>query len=456
MVLVIALLFGITSSQQKPDIHAKTIRDSGPYWVQERPHAEGYFTGIGVAKLGNDLAESRDKALKNALNDIATQIGVTLSSEIEQKDTEKNGQVRSEYQAAVKTLVSSHLEGVEIAETWQDAVNYWVYARLSIEEFERLRQSKIENARRMAFDLYIKGVAMEPLAISASLSNYLHIYKPLSEALCDPLRIMSGGKSIDLDVEVPAKIKSILSAITLDATPVTVPIKQGTEVNIPLKVIAKFVDANGNKLPIKGLPLAFRVDNGQGHLSSAVWTEDNGMAISTLEKIQQGNTITASVDLIAFWGQDTTSQVLAPQLSAFIPPTTTFHLNVSRRTACVISSERNIGNPLSIPYLEPIAKKSLEEIGVVCTERCDQADLVLEINGQTRPGNQLQNIHFSFLDMTISIRDRVSGHEIFKSSLNNTKGAGATFEHAGIKAYETATTLFISRLWPEALEALNK
>ena len=90
--LVIGLLISaIYPTAAFPQIEREDIK---PFWILKRPQQESYFVGIGVAGKGENLAESRDRALKNALNDIATQIETSVFSEIYIKDTEKAGRIQ--------------------------------------------------------------------------------------------------------------------------------------------------------------------------------------------------------------------------------------------------------------------------------------------------------------------------------------------------------------------------
>ena len=161
-----------------------------PVWVLQRPKSEGYFVGIGGARRAADLPGSRDRALKHALNDIATQIEANIFSEVFLKETEDAGQIRQEYGAEVRTMVSATLEGVEIVDTWEDAETCWAYVRLDIARFERRRQASLEKARQSAFCLFSKAGELEATgAMAEALSLYLQALKPLRDALGDPLPV---------------------------------------------------------------------------------------------------------------------------------------------------------------------------------------------------------------------------------------------------------------------------
>ena len=124
--------------------------------------------------------------------------------------------------------------------------------------------------------------------------------------------------------------------------------------------------------------------------------------------------------------------------------------------AYIISQESNLGHSLQIPYMEPIVKKKLGELGLDFVDQPGQADLVMEIKAQTRQGNKFQDIYFSFLDMTFSVRNRDSDNELFKTSLNNVKGVGISYEQAGLNAFEKAGEQLGKTVLANVLDELNR
>ncbi len=94
------------------------------------------------------------RAKESALNDIAQQINVTIGGEQMSKLSETFGKLSSEYQTTVRTSTSAELEGVETVDTWDGGGQYWVYCRLSIELYQKIRAEKLQNAESLALDLY--------------------------------------------------------------------------------------------------------------------------------------------------------------------------------------------------------------------------------------------------------------------------------------------------------------
>lgn len=328
-------------------------------------------------------------------------------------------------------MVTTTLEGIEIVDSWEDAENCWAYARLSIARFEHLRQQKIERARSLALGLFSRAADMAPDELAASLPLYIQALKPMQEAMGDPLQVVYRGASMALRTEIPLRIQDLLASIQLRADPIETPLKQGADLDVPLRVVAYSTDEQGTVRTVKGLPLKFAFAQGRGDLEAGAWTGDGGMGVSRLRRIRSANpvqVVVAELDL-----------ALQPHPSdfRFALPRARFQLEVLRRKVYIASLESNLGHPLQIPCLEPLLKKELAACGLGFVAQLDQADLLIEIRARTREGQRFRNIFFSFLDMTFSISDP-TGDEVFKSSLNNIKGSGTDYSQAGLRAFEKA------------------
>ena len=425
-----------------------------PDWVTHRPRQEAYFIGIGVATRGADLSESRDRATQNALNDIATQIQVNISSNIELEDAEDAADVHQSYLSEIKAIVeSTELAGVEIVDTYEGADEVWVYAHLSKQKFAQLRQEKIDKARRRAFSLFEQAEEKYPRAVTEALSLYLQALQPLAAALGDPLTVSYQESRINLDTTIPSRIRNILSSIALEASPVPSGIKRGTDIDVPLKVRGVFKTERGTVRPLPDLPLEFAFTQGSGRLINRVRTASSGLAVSRLTRIEdagRAQVIRAGVDLASL----IPLSAEGISLSIFAVPTVDIDLAVSKQKVFIHSSEINLGEKLQVLLVEPLVKKALSARGVEFADDPAQADVVVEIEAQTRQGNRAQNIHFSFLDLTLSLKRRADGVEIFKTALDNVKGAGPNFKQAGIKAFRKAGKELEKKALPEILEQL--
>jgi len=129
---------------------------------------------------------------------------------------------------------------------------------------------------------------------------------------------------------------------------------------------------------------------------------------------------------------------------------------VVQKKACITSRESNLGSPLFIPSIESVIKGRIGEYGFGFVQQCSQADFIISVEAQTRRGGRFQGIYFSYLDAKLSIRDQNSNNEAANTTLRNIKGAGITYEQAGLKAYEKAEEHLENQGLSDLIESLNQ
>ena len=332
---------------------------------------------------------------------------------------------------------------------------YFLGIGISQIDFDQRSQEKIKRTREQVLSLFAKAEAKDITAMSERLSLYMYALQYLPDALGDPLEVVYQGQTISLATEIPLRLQHFLSAITLKTVPVNTSIKQGTRCNIPLRITAFFQDSTGTVTNIKGLPLRFGFVQGNGLLTERVWTEDKGVAISVLQKVQGMETVQiveVVIDMAAFLEDDSLPMPTIP----FIQPRSLFQLQVVKRKACIDSREFNLDRPVPLFSIESVIKERIGKYGLEFVQQCNRAELIIDIEAQTRFGQRFQLIFFSYLDVTISIKDRNSNNEVAKTALSNIKGAGGTYEQAGLKAYEKAGNQLDKEVLPKLFETLNQ
>ena len=126
------------------------------------------------------------------------------------------------------------------------------------------------------------------------------------------------------------------------------------------------------------------------------------------------------------------------------------------KKVCVTSRESNLDRPLFIPSIESVIKDRIGEYGFEFVQQCSQADFIISVESQTRRGGRFQQIYFSYLDAKLSVRDQNSNNEVANTALSNIKGAGPTYEQAGLKAYEKAGEHLEKQVLSDLIETLNQ
>merc|ERR1711916_350630 len=115
----------------------------------------------------------------------------------------------------------------------------------------------------------------------------------------------------------------------------------------------------------------------------------------------------------AFVGIEESSAYFQKIIQEHRIPSTRFFLNVSGLSMFITSNETNLGQQMTIPFIEPSLKEALSNNGFAFTGDMGQADYAIDIQANARAGNSYEGLYFSFADV---------------------KGGSINFERAGIAA----------------------
>jgi len=127
-----------------------------PSWLRAEPNQAGYYTGIGhsIKDGTNNYVQS---AKKSALDDLVSEIKVNVSSTSVLSQLETNKKLTEQYQQVIQTTAADEIEEFEMVDAWEDASNYWVYYRLSIERYRQIKEEQKRNATTLALGYFEKS-----------------------------------------------------------------------------------------------------------------------------------------------------------------------------------------------------------------------------------------------------------------------------------------------------------
>ncbi len=128
--------------------HADMMKDA-PQWVQQPPTHPAYYHGVGMATKTTHQ-DYRERARQNALSDLAAGISVNISSQSVLNQFEFDNVHSEFFRDNIRVSTQQFLEGYEIAGSWENDVQYWVYYRLSRSVFEQIKQERVNRALSQA------------------------------------------------------------------------------------------------------------------------------------------------------------------------------------------------------------------------------------------------------------------------------------------------------------------
>ena len=185
-----------------------------PQWVSRRPVTEGKYLGIGMAPLSDP--DCRNKAVSNAMMDIASQISVSIETSSFMQTLDVDGRSKELFEEKVKSKMAANIQGQELKDSYQSATHYYVYYELDKKKYEKHVAAQKKKGTELGLDYYSKGQAAEA---SHSYANAVKLYAKGLEAI-EPylyldLAAQYEGRKIDLPTELYNACIGVFSGLEL-------------------------------------------------------------------------------------------------------------------------------------------------------------------------------------------------------------------------------------------------
>ena len=423
-----------------------------PLWIENYPYNSDYYIGIGYSTKSNDDYEN--EARNNAINEIASQIEISISSETIHKLIEKNGRIDELLKKQIQTSTKQSLESVEIVDKHENNNEYWIYCRLSKEEYKRQKQIELNKAVNNSLDLFARARESEKEnSISNALSQYIESLKPIEKYLNEPLEVKFNNQNILLFNEIYTSIHDILNNISLNPQKTQYNAKMGN----PLKE-SIIIDANYNNVKISNLPIQFSFIKGSGELGLNSNTDNSGKIVCRIDKITSPDKIQivkAEIDIMNLYPKYNQSPFIVAIVESFKIPITKVIINVEGITVYIRYTEKNFGKEVNSPAIEPILKERLSDYGFSFVKDIIEADIMIAMEADTRKGNKYEGMFPAFADVSISVIDMRSGEEIFKDKIFNVKGFHSNYTNAGLKALQKSAKRISIEILPKFVEIIK-
>ncbi|MEJ2055224.1 MAG: LPP20 family lipoprotein, partial [Calditrichaceae bacterium] len=145
----------------------------------------------------------RQIAKENALQDLASEITVNISSEIVVKMMETSDNLEEDLKSQIRATTKANLEGYEQVDNWEDNDFYWVYYRLSRDTYAKNKKERINKARSLGMNLLEQGMEKEKAEDpAAALGYYVQALQAVEEFIGEPIKTEFAGSTIYLQNEI--------------------------------------------------------------------------------------------------------------------------------------------------------------------------------------------------------------------------------------------------------------
>lgn len=428
---VVALFCCMACGSSKPSSKAPPK----PAWLSTKPYIDGYYTGIGHSTKdgSNNYIQS---AKKSALDDLVSEIKVTVSSTSVLSQLDVNKEFSERYEQIIQTTAADEIEEFETVDAWEDETNYWIYYRLSIARYRQIKEEQKRNATLLATDYYKKGLESEKNNERLqAIGFYFQSLRTVEKYLAEPIRANVDGQEILLVNEVYAKIQTLLDKMVVKVNPSEISINRRVAQEAH-SVIASVVMKDTNT-PGKDVPLAASFIKGAGVVFPEYIADANGKAKILINKIdsrdlEQTVGVKVNVDVLSGAANSPVYSLIA---KTFKVPSAQVVMKVQRPVVYLQSDERSLGNSKSNYQISNRLKNLLSNSGFEFSEDRSKADLFLEIKSDSEKGSVNGSIHITYLTSEIKVYAAKEGKVIYATSLDRIKGYGLDYDRSSQDAY---------------------
>lgn len=261
-----------------------------PAWVTAKPNDVNYYTGVGVAnKKLNDYA---GVAKKNALQDLVSEIRITVSSTSILNQIDKNYQFKEEYESKIKTSAAAEIQDFERVAAFEDEDTYWVYYRLSKATFSAQKQKSLDDAKLMALQFFDKAIkAEQDNSIATAIDFYFRTLLTLKDYWGDNIEVIHQGKPLFLSIESYARLQQLLDQVNIKPATNTVRLAATGYTRLQLAVTNRTLSLTKIPVLLQSLPnkshSSTYVSDEKGEimipLSSSIWSNTSREAEIVLD-----------------------------------------------------------------------------------------------------------------------------------------------------------------------------
>lgn len=409
-----------------------------PDWLSAKPFPAGYYTGIGHS-MKDGSSNYIQMAKKSALEDLVSEIKVTVSSTSVLSQIDQDKSFQESYEQIIQTSAADEIEEFELADAWEDETNYWVYYRLSKARYREIKEEQKRNAVLLSTDYFRKAREAEKAGMRVpAIGFYFQALRSIEKYLGEPITIASEGHEILLTNEIYASIQSLLDKIALEAEPRELMVNRRINQNGQAVLVkAVYKDTNG---PATGIPLIAKFEKGSGEVFPSYKCDELGSAKILLNKIgsrdlEQTVGIRINVDELA---GSTGSSIFSMVANTLKLPSAQLLLKVQRPVVYLTSEEKSLGTSKDSDQISNKLKNLLAKAGFEFTANKEAADLWFDVKSDSEKGTVSGSIFITYLTGVIRVTAVKEGTEIYAMTLDRVKGYGLDYNRSSFDAYNKA------------------
>ncbi len=415
--LILMLVCCTNTRKLQEEIEVK--EDLSPAWVKSRPISSFEYIGIGKATKRGAADEYQKMARNNALNDLASEIEVNVSSNSLLYTLEHDDRFSESYTQSIMTSSDLKLEGFEVTDSYEDDSYYWVYYKLNKATYEEIKaQWKKEALSRAEQYLTNARSARKNGDVTTAAGHFLEVLNELQAywGESNTLEVTSGEEGVTEFISVDKvaleefaemrssyRLRSNVDIVQLDETnEFRFPIEVTSELDGELSSAVPFIQRNGAEERIRSTANHINVLARPGQKSQSIFS----VSADPFEEIRKQ---------VRKSGLKFMESMLDPEIILIdiftVYPSVTLHTRQQ-------GLDGGIGGST---ILRSALIQSLSELDIEVDEN-NQSPYFIDLSAISRDGGTAQSFQVVYTDVTILSGNSESGNTASSARLESVKG----------------------------------
>ncbi|TVR40078.1 MAG: hypothetical protein EA392_04595 [Cryomorphaceae bacterium] len=408
-----------------------------PHWVDRKPTSSVFFHGIGVATRRPNSTDHIETARNLALNDLASEIQINVSSNSILYTLERDYKFQSEFTETIRTSTNLNLEGYELVDTWESNGQYWVYYRLNRSEFYARKEAEKRAVLNNAADFYRNGrTAWQNQQVASAFDLQVRALSIMKPYWAESNEYDLDGRTVLLDNAILQEIQDMANHINLVAQPARVVLNLSNGFSQQC-VITASDRITGSMLG--GVPVRYQYRASSGIVRDLQNTASNGTLIVPIknpELTTTYNELRAQIELEQLFDRRALDRDMLRLVRNLQTPDLKVQIELERPVFFIESNEQNLNNRELLSRLRDHFSNEVIKNGLPVSQNRNQADILVSIHARTRKGGETNGFAVAFLDMSLRLTDLAGNKVYYEESMKDIRGVSNTHERAGFTAFD--------------------
>lgn len=426
LIFSIAILTACSSSKNNIKID-----ENKPSWINQNPMSSFDYVGIGSASISDNPNNFREIAKRNALQDLGSEIEVSVKSNSMITTLESNASFNSYFQNYISVEQNQDLEGYEMVSSYTDEVTntFWVYYKLSKSKWKQIVTDRKNKAVEKSKSLYIGAKDLDgQQKYTQALKEYILSLNALKGYLSDTNYVVINGKREELTQLTYQKINFLLDQVKFNT--------EKEEFN--LNINNHYSDNNNLQLLLVNTPMSGVSIKTKSIGRTQNYTADINGTILLHENIEDfsktANNCNITLDLSSFFNQS--EDIIKKIFESKINKSFNIPITIVKPVVYIVNNEKNTSGRM-YDVLEKEVKTQLNKLGILITNSKSKSNLEFIINSKSTNSSSYNNFKSVDLLYTFSLK-KTSANEIANIS-ESVKGTHSSYENAELEAYKAST-----------------